>query len=90
MNDRILSVTFEIDAQSATDGRFSIPAEVCRILGNLNDGNMIRLVIQTPAGVPLYSVDKELSSGREIYGPDIKDYVKAGQRMIIQASRPQA
>ena len=87
MSHRVLSVTFEIDAQSHSDGQFSIPAEVCAILGGLKSGDLVRLVIETPSGTLLFSGEKQLASGREIYGPEMKERIKAGQRVRVFASR---
>ena len=86
MRPEVMSVTFEIDAQSV-DGRFSVPAEVCRILGDLNDGDTVRLVILTPSGTLLFAGAKTLGSGREVYGPDIRECVKQGQRIRAVVSR---
>jgi hypothetical protein len=88
MSHEVLSVTFEIDAQSSEAGRFSIPADVCGALRDLKDGDPVRLVIQTPAGILLFLGEKVLGSGREIYGADIRECVKAGQRIRVHVSRP--
>lgn len=87
MGHQVLSVTFEVDAQSSSDGRFSIPAEVCQLLGSLSTGDTVRLVIQTPSGALLFAGTKQLSSGTEIYGADMAERIKAGQRIRVIASR---
>lgn len=87
MAHEVLSVTFEIDAQEYKDARFTVPQEVCGILG-LKSGDDIVLVIQHPSGGPVFSGTKELSSGTEIYGPELADHVKAGQRIRVTAYRP--
>ena len=87
MNHQIISVTYEIDAQSHTDGRFSVPTEVCEILGGLKNGDPVNLVIQSTSGELLYSGEKTLASGREIYGADLKEHVKAGQRIRVSVSK---
>ncbi|MFC2063711.1 hypothetical protein ACFLXB_01265 [Chloroflexota bacterium] len=86
MKPNILSVTFEINAQSHKDGQFTVPNDVCIILG-LDNEDMIRLVVETPGGTHLFSGEKKLSSGHEIYGPEINNFVKAGQRIRVHASR---
>jgi bifunctional DNA-binding transcriptional regulator/antitoxin component of YhaV-PrlF toxin-antitoxin module len=48
----IYAVTFESEAQSHRDGQFSIPKEVCDILG-LESGDDIHLHIRTPLGEAL-------------------------------------
>jgi len=88
MNHQIISVTFEVDAQSHADGRFSVPTEVCEILGGLKNGDLVNLVIQSKSGAQLYAGEKTLASGREIYGADLKDHIKAGQRIRVTASKP--
>ena len=88
MNHQVISVTFEVDAQSHKDGIFSMPTEVCEILGGLNNGDPVALVIQSTNGTLLYSGEKTLASGKEIYGADLKDHVKAGQRIRVTVSIP--
>lgn len=87
MAHQVLSVTFEVNAQSHSNGQFSIPAEVCRILGCLRSGDTIRLMIQTQSGVLLFDGPKQLASGAEIYGPDMAERIRAGQRIRVTASR---
>ena len=86
MAHRILSVTFEVDADSHSIGRFAVPAEVCEIL-ELSEGDHISLFIDTPAGT--YAGIKCLESGSEVYGTDMSPYVAAGQRIRVTASRPE-
>ena len=85
MNMTICSVTYEIDAQSHRAGQFSVPKAVCDIL-NLGPGDAIALVIRTPK--VQFEITKPLASGTEIYGPDIAEYVAAGVRLRVTASRP--
>jgi bifunctional DNA-binding transcriptional regulator/antitoxin component of YhaV-PrlF toxin-antitoxin module len=80
------SISFEINAQKHRDGQFSVPSKGCQTLG-LENGDNIKLVIQSSDGAVLWSGIKKLSSGKEIYGPEIKDVVKAGQHLKITASR---
>jgi bifunctional DNA-binding transcriptional regulator/antitoxin component of YhaV-PrlF toxin-antitoxin module len=86
MAANIYAVTFESEAQSHKDGRFSIPKEVCGIIG-LESGDEIYLDIRTPLG--RLKVCKQLKSGFEIYGADIAQYVKASQPITITAAKPQ-
>lgn len=88
MNHRVISVTFEIDVQSYTDGRFTVPIEVCEILGGLKNGDLVNLVIQSTSGLQLFAGKKTLTSGREIYGTDIKAQIKAGQQIRVTVSNP--
>jgi bifunctional DNA-binding transcriptional regulator/antitoxin component of YhaV-PrlF toxin-antitoxin module len=85
---QVVSVTYDIDAQAHRDGQFSVPKEVCDLLG-VNGGDKVRVVIETPEGrTP--PIDTELRSGKEIYGPEIRAHVKAGQRIRVTVSRPQS
>ncbi len=79
------SVTFEVDAQKHRDGQFTIHKEVREILG-LKSKSLVSLIIETPYGK--YEGVKTLKSGPEIYGRDLPQYVKAGQRIKVTASRP--
>jgi hypothetical protein len=81
----IVSVTFDIDAQSHKNGQFSVPRRVCDILG-LRNRDHIDLVIRSSAGT--LETTKRLSSGTEIYGSEIAGHVKAGERIQVTASRP--
>lgn len=85
MSNSIISVTFQIDAQSHADGHFSVPRKVCDIL-DLEPGEEIALIIKSEKGI--LSVQKKLASGTEIYGPDIREFVKQGERIVVTASRP--
>ena len=86
MNHQVISVAFDVDAQSHSDGQFSVPAEVCEILGGLKNGDLVNLVIQSTSDEQLYAGKKSLASGREIYGADLKDHIKAGQRIRVTVS----
>ncbi len=85
MSYQILSVVLEIDAQSHEDGHFSIPKVVCDTLG-LKSEDPVRLVIETLDGKLLFTGQKPLRSGLEIYGPEMK-IIKAGQRIRVTVSR---
>ena len=80
----IISVTFEVDAQNHKDGQFSVPKAVCSILG-LDAGEDITVIIESSASKP--KIATKLASGTEIYGSEIAQYVKAGQRIRVTASR---
>lgn len=85
MSATICSVTFEIDSQPHRSGQFSVPKAVCDILG-LRPGDQVALIIKTPKVT--FEATKPLSSGTEVYGPEIAEYVEAGTRLRITAARP--
>lgn len=87
MRHKVLSVTFETNAQPSTEGRFTIPKTICEFLG-LESEDAIQLLIQTPEGKTLYDGEKTLKSGTEIYGDDIRDRVRSGQRILVTVSYP--
>jgi hypothetical protein len=84
MRPRIVSVTFETDAQTEMLGRFSIPQSVCRILA-IRPGSKVNLRIQSALGN--LDLTAKLSSGSEIYGPKIRKHVSPGERITVTASR---
>ena len=84
-----LSVTFDLDAQFHSDGWFTVPEEVCNILG-LDHEEDIHLRIETTSGEVVFDDVKTLKSGTEIYGNDIRQCVQAGQRIRVTASRPES
>ena len=67
MASRILSVVFEVDAQSYKSGRFTMPARVLTALG-LEWGDEVDLRIETPEGTPLWAGVRRMVSGPEIDG----------------------
>jgi len=85
MAPTIISITFEIDAQNHKDGHFSVPRGVCNLLG-LQAGDDIALFIKSSSRT--LEITKKLSSGTEIYGSDIAECVKAGERITVTASCP--
>ena len=85
MSHTILAVTFELDAQRWRDGQLTIPDEVLKILG-LEEGD-IKLVIEAQGESRMFLT--QLRSGHEIYRPDIREYIKAGDRIRVIASRPE-
>lgn len=85
MTPKIVSITFEIDAQSHRDGQFTIPAKVCELL-ELKPEDDIVLFIETSSAT--FATIQKLSSGTEIYGPEVSRYVKAGERIRVMAAHP--
>lgn len=86
MAAKITTVTFEIDAQHHKDGQFSIPKKVCDLL-EIQNGGKIALIIKSSSGTKEFI--KKLSSGTEIYGADISQCVKAGEKITVTASNPE-
>jgi hypothetical protein len=80
---KIISVTFEIDVQKKAP-QFSVPKEVCNILG-VQGEDELALVVQDTAGTVLFDGSKLLKSGVEIYGADIRSAIKPGQRIRVEA-----
>jgi putative hemolysin len=75
-------VEFECRIQRATDGRFSVPVEVCDHLGGIGHGSWLHLrVVQKAKAV---AQKRRLKSGREVYGPDFSKF-RAGSRVRITA-----
>jgi hypothetical protein len=87
MTTKILSVTFEKEAMHHKDGNFSIPAKVCGLLG-LNHDDNVHLIISTPNGGHLFSGPWQMKSGYEIYGPEMEERIKAGDRIRVEISKP--
>ncbi len=83
----ITAVTFQAEAQRYVDGRFTIPQKICDLL-KLRRGDLVALDIKTPAGT-LPRLVKKLSSGIEIYGPDMREHVKAGDTITVTVSHPE-
>jgi bifunctional DNA-binding transcriptional regulator/antitoxin component of YhaV-PrlF toxin-antitoxin module len=81
MKAKILSVEFEISAQSWIDGRFSIPAVVADLLGK-DCGDRILLEVTSKNGTKLFLI--ELKSGIEIYG--LSDHVSSGELLRAKIS----
>ena len=86
MDHKILSVTFEVDADQHSIGRFYVPAEVYELLG-LKAGDHISLLVDTPRGT--YAGIQTLESEGEIYGTELSHYVESGMRLRVTASRPE-
>ncbi len=84
MDYRILSVTFEVDADDQSVGRFYVPSEVSRALG-LSLGDDVSLLVHTPMGT--FAGIKALGEDGEVYGTDLGHYVGTGERLTITASQ---
>ena len=85
--DYIKEITYEIEAHTRP-GRFVVPKEVLEPLG-LSETDPIHLVIRDAdnPGEILFDDNKNMKSGPEVYGPDIKAIVESKQRLRITASR---
>ena len=86
MKPQIVGVVFTVTVQASGD-RFVVPVKAYEALDLTEDRNEIQLWIHTPSGGS-FSVMKPMMSGPEIYGPNIKAHVKAGDRLLVEASRP--
>lgn len=86
MKPEIIAVLFAATTHESGD-QFVVPSKVREALELTEDRDEIELRIHTPGGGSL-SVVKPLMSGPEIYGPDIRAHVKAGDRILVEASRP--
>jgi hypothetical protein len=87
MSSEVLSVTYEIDAMAHKDGNFSIPKKVCDLLG-LRSDDFVHLIISHPYGGHLFSGKWQMKSGNEIYGNEIAERIKSGQRIRVTISKP--
>lgn len=74
-------VKFEKHAQNHKDGQFSIPMEICHELG-LKSGDYADLEVKSKEGTKFFE-RKQLRSGPEIYGPEIREHVKAGEHLVV-------
>jgi len=83
-NHKIISVTFEVDAQNCKDGQFSVPKKVCDFLEVTGDDN-IKLEITSNSQSHKY--ETKLKSGNEIYGGNLAEYVKKGSRITVKISK---
>lgn len=79
MNHKVLSVTFETNAQSHKDGQFTVPREVCDLMG-IGNGDMIMVEIKG------HKISAKLASGTEVYGPEFRELIKAGERIVVAIS----
>lgn len=88
MEPKVLSVIYEINAQHYTAGRFSIPKRVVEFMG-VGPGGPVHLLVQDASGANLYEGVTHLVSGDEIYGPEIRAHIKAGERIRVTVSLPE-
>ena len=86
MSDEILSVTFEKNAMTHQDGHFSIPTKICKVLG-LNYDDAIHLIIHHPKGGLLFAGQWQMKSGYEIYGKEMAERIKAGDRIRVTVAK---
>jgi hypothetical protein len=84
-NHKILEVNkasstarFEINAQNGQSCQFSIPKEVCDLLG-ISPQDRIWIGVSSARGVT--KSNTKLKSGREIYGDGLKDACNPGERI---------
>ena len=76
MKPKVISITFEVDAQSHKDGQFTVPKEICDLLAIGNGSNVIVEINDK-------KIPTELKSGTEIYGSDFNTLVKAGEKIKV-------
>lgn len=86
MSYDVLSVTFEKDAMRHRDGHFTIPKKICELI-NLAPGDQVHLIIRTVKGDFLYAGKWQMKSGYEIYGGELRERIKAGERIIVTVSK---
>lgn len=84
MGYRVLSVTFEVDPDEHSVGRFFVPKQVRDALG-LQQGDDISLLVDTPSGS--YAGIKALGEDGEVYGTDLSHYVAAGDGIPLPGVR---
>jgi len=87
MLPQITSVTFSVTVHASGD-RFGVPAKAYTALDLTHDQDSIQLWIHSSSGS--FSVVTKMMSGPEIYGPEIKGRLTAGERILVEASRPPA
>jgi hypothetical protein len=76
---------FEINAQKGRSCQFSIPGEVCNILG-ISPQDGIFIEVSSARGVTQSKLTK-LKSGREIYGDGLKDACSPGERIRVRVTK---
>ncbi len=84
MDYKVLSVTFEVDADEQSMGRFLVPPAVSNALG-LKPGDEVSLLVDTPNGT--YAGIKALGEDGEVFGTDLGHYVSTGDRLRVTASQ---
>lgn len=78
---KIFSVEYEIDAQSWTDGQFSIPTKVAEIL-DLSNNSTVLIEITSQRGTKNYI--SQIKSGLEVYG--LKEHISAGEYIRVRVT----
>jgi hypothetical protein len=81
----VLKIQFETEAMDFEDGHFTVPENLCRLL-DVACEHWVRIIVQEPNGTYLFNGLKQLKSGTEIYGQDMKA-VKKGRRILVIVSR---
>jgi hypothetical protein len=85
VNEASSTARFEINAQNGRSCQFSIPKEVCDLLGiSPQDGILIE--VSSARGVT-QSNPTNLKSGREIYGSGLKDACSPGERIRVRVTK---
>jgi hypothetical protein len=85
MAHRVLSVTFEVDAQKHSAGWFNVPKSVNRLLG-IQEDQPVDIEIWSPTGS--WHGRRELKSGGEVYGADLQQIVEKGARIRVTVWAP--
>ncbi|MFN8460784.1 MAG: AbrB/MazE/SpoVT family DNA-binding domain-containing protein [Anaerolineales bacterium] len=67
--------------QSHKDGQFTVPKEVCELLG-VGNGDEIEVEIKGQ------KILTKLASGTEVYGSEFTPLIKAGERIRISINLP--
>lgn len=80
---RIISVTFEGNAQRYKDGRFTIPKPVRDILQL--EGRAFQLELLDASSEPVYKGTHQMKSGPEVY--DLSEHVKRGEPIRVRVTR---
>ncbi|MCY7417071.1 MAG: hypothetical protein LH650_00995 [Chloroflexi bacterium] len=90
MATSITKVVFEITAQAANPGRFTIPEDVLAALGITDINGVVYLEIWGQTGS--LEGDFQMVSNREVYeasgrNPGLRSNIGPGDRLLITASR---
>ena len=81
MKPKVISITFEVDAQNHKDGQFTVPKEICDLL-EIRGGDKIFVEIKNQR------IPTELKSGTEVYGTEFSSLIKAGERIRVTLNLP--
>lgn len=80
MLPQIISVTFSVTVQANGD-RFGVPVKAYTALDLTHNQDSIQLWIHSSSGS--FNIVTKMMSGSEIYGPEIKGRLKAGERILV-------